>query len=123
MSTLDQAMNYLAGLDLVLRTGTITKASGWSTGVNWVKRKFGIVEFYYECNGGTLPSSGWFTVGTLPSGFRPNSYFDMINLDNQKSTDCCVKVTSTGAIQIYRTSSMSNNFRLHGMFSVWGGGN
>ena len=119
MATLNGIMDYLAD-ECTLQTTTVTRASGWSEGQNWVKKKFGIVQMYFEVNGGSVSSSGWITVGTLPEGFRPTgTYIDMVNLDNSRSSDCCIKIGTGGAIQVYKTSTLSNNLRLYAMFTTW----
>lgn len=118
-ASLDQIMAYLSN-ECTLQTTTVTRASGWSEGINWVKKKFGIVQMYFEVSGGSVSSSGWITLGTLPEGFRPRgTYIDMVNLDNQRSSDCCIKIGTGGAIQVYKTSTLSNNFRLYAMFTTW----
>ena len=99
--------------------GTLSIASGWSGGNSWLIKSGNIVECYVEITGGTL-SSGWNTVATLPSGFRPYSYFDSIQDDNGRDSFCTVKVTSgDGYIQVYKTSTTSNNLRLHFSFIAY----
>jgi len=100
------------------RTETaLTIASGWTAGSNWAIKKAGIVEAYIEVTGGTY-TSGWNTVATLPEGYRPYHYFDDALLDNGRSTACAVKVTTYGSVQVYYTSNLANNLRLHMMFQA-----
>lgn len=99
--------------------GTLSIARGWSGNNSYLVKSGNIVECYVEVTGGTL-SSGWNTVATLPSGFRPYSYFDSIQDDNGRDSFCTVKVTAgEGYIQVYKTSTTSNNLRLHFTFIAY----
>lgn len=97
---------------------TLGVESGWTATQSWCKKRAGVVEFYLEITGGTL-SSGWNTVGTLPSGYRPGIVFDMLGFDNGASSPANgvqTKVTTAGLIQVYKLSATTNNLRLHGTF-------
>ena len=104
------------------KTGTLTVASGWTATQNWCRKRAGIVEKYIEVTGGTM-SSGWNTVATLPEGFRPMDYFDSVTLDNGNVTACDFKTAANGNLSVYKTSTTSNNLRLHCTFLASGGGN
>ena len=98
---------------------TITVASGWTATQKWCRKRAGIVEFYLEITGGTL-SSGWNTVGTLPSGYRPPAAFDDVVLNNGSTTDPAsqMKVQADGSIRVYKVAATTNNLRLRAVFST-----
>lgn len=98
--------------------GSLSIASGWSGSNSWLVKSGNIVDCYVEVTGGTL-SSGWNTVATLPSGFRPYSYFDSLQVDNGRDSFCFTKVTASGYIQVYKGSNTSNNLRLHFTFIAY----
>ena len=102
-------------------TGTITPAAGWNLQTGSFLRKIGhLCEAYIELTGGTYSSSAWYTVATLPVGFRPIQYFDAAYLDNASGNGVVdVKFESSGAVQVYKTSaSTSTNIRLHAVYLV-----
>lgn len=96
---------------------TINKGTGAQ---NWCRKKNGIVEFYVEVTGVSW-SSGWNTIATLPSGYRPMSYYDFNGLDSNNDTSCHAKVTGAGEIQIYKAGSLSGSVRIHGVHYASGG--
>ena len=61
-------------------------------------------------SGGSL-SNGWNTIGTIPSGYKSLNNFDFIIWDNGNSYGVQGKIKSDGELQIYKTSSVSNNIR------------
>ena len=106
--------------ELSTRTdSTITVASGWTATQKWCRKRAGIVEFYLEITGGTL-ASGWNTVGTLPSGYRPPAAFDDVVLNNGSTTDPAtqMKVQADGSIRVYKVAATTNNLRLRAVFST-----
>lgn len=96
---------------------TISVASGWTASQNWCRKRAGIVEFYLEITGGTL-ASGWNTVGTLPSGYRPPAAFDDVVLNNGSTTDPAtqMKVQANGSIRVYKVAATTNDLRLRAVF-------
>ena len=99
------------------QTAEITVTSGWTATQKWCRKRSGVVTFYLEVTGGAL-SSEWNTIGTLPSGYRPAAAFDTLFINNGSTTEPAVggKITSSGAIQVWRLSSTTNNLRLSATF-------
>ena len=97
-------------------TLTINKGSGSQ---KWCKKRNGLVEFYVEVTGVSY-SSGWNTIATLPSGYRPSAYYDFMGKDNTNDTACSCKVTAGGEVQVYKTSSLSGALRIHSSHFVGG---
>lgn len=88
---------------------------------NWCVLRNGIVEFYIEITGASW-SSGWNTIATLPSGYEPIVYYDLMGKDNTNDTACSCKVTATGDVQVYKTNSLSAAVRVHSVhFAKLGG--
>ena len=99
-----------------IATGTLSVASGWSgADRSWLKKTGNVVDCYLELTGGTL-SSGWNTIATLPSGYRPVSYFDSLQVDNGQDSYAFTKVLASGEIRLYKLTNTSNNFRGHFTF-------
>lgn len=100
-------------------TDTLVVPSGWSVGNNFCAKKAGIVSFYLEVTNGTL-NSGWNTIGTLPVGYRPPNAFDTLIVDNGSSGAPIAqgKVTSAGLVQVYKSSTTTNNLRAYVVFMV-----
>lgn len=96
------------------QNGGCTVASGWSTNANWIRKIAGIATLYLDVNGGTL-NTGWTAVATIPSGFRPYGTFDAIIVNNGSNTEPGAQVkfnASTGEIQVYKSSTVTNNLRI-----------
>lgn len=94
---------------------TISTASGWSASENAVYKTGRVVWFVLWVQG-TL-ASGWNTIGTLPTGYRPIKAFDSLQVDNGASSPAAqVKITTSGEIQIYKLSGSSTAFRLASTF-------
>lgn len=113
--------SWLTYEDNSISSGTITVSSGWTVEAsnNWCRKSGHVAEFYLTVTGGTL-SSGWNTLGTLPSGFRPLYAFNMVGVDNGSTgvPACQVQVSSSGEINVYKTSVLTNNLRIFGVYLV-----
>lgn len=101
------------------KDSTLTINKG-TAGQNWCKKKCGVVEFYVESTGISW-GSGWNTIATLPSGYEPLLYYDFVAKDNTNDTACSCKITAGGEVQVYKTSSVSNHVRIHGIHFAGGG--
>ena len=103
----------------VSSTLTVKKGTGAQ---NWCHIRNGIVEFYIEVTGASW-STGWNTIATLPSGYEPIAYYDLMGKDNTNDTACSCKVTGSGDVQVYKTNSLSAAVRVHSVhFAKLGGG-
>ena len=101
------------------KNSTLTINKG-TAGQNWCKKKCGVVEFYVESTGISW-GTGWNTIATLPSGYEPPLYYDFVAKDNTNDTACSCKITAGGEVQVYKTSSVSNHVRIHGIHFAGGG--
>lgn len=113
--------NFIDGLNVGtgggVESSTLTVVKGTVGTKNYCKKVGYIVVFYIELTGISW-ASGWNTLATLPTGYIPTDYFDFAGIDNTNDTACHGKVTAGGEVQVYKTSSLSNNIRLNGMFIV-----
>ena len=96
-----------------ITTGTIIANStgGWSLSTVCCNKVLNIVSICFEATKSSALDSGWNTMGTLPSGFRPSSDIYVSFIDAQNDFGTYGKINSSGQIQVYKTSSMSTRER------------
>lgn len=121
--TTDRLNNY--SLDDETTSGFVA-ASGWSLNNFWANRSRGTVEInvYVNRSGADIPATtgniGDTTVGTVPSGWRPNSASTM-NGSWDDGTSSGGFVIGTDGIITLRTGSSTissgRNLRLHIVFN------
>lgn len=100
-------------------SGTITANSsgGWSAN-GWCKKYGNLVSFYIDGNKSSALASGWNTVATLPSGFRPNDAFDFAMIDPGSDYASEGKVNTDGTVQVYKNSNSTTRIRCQTTFII-----
>lgn len=101
-------------------TGTITAASGWTIAYSRLAKYGHVVSVTYNVSGGTLSVTGWNSVGTIPSGFRPPYAIDFCGVDNVNCNSFQAQIAGGGSINVYKASgqTINNNVRLHVTYIV-----
>ena len=103
-------------------TSTLTIVNGTVGNSNRCRKHDGMVEFFIDLEGITY-SSGWNTVAQLPSGWEPENYYDFLALNTATDQATSAKVSSSGAVQIFKSSYAGAKMRIHSMhFAKLGGG-
>lgn len=101
-------------------TGTITAASGWTVSYSRLAKYGHVVTVTFNVSGGTLSTTGWNIVGTIPSGFRPPYAIDFCGIDNVNCNSFQAQISGGGNINIYKAGgqTINNNVRLHVSYIV-----
>ena len=101
-------------------TGTITDTSGWTIAYSRLVKSGHVVTVTYNVSGGDLSITGWNTIGTVPSGFRPPYAIDFCGIDNVNCNSFQAQIAGGGNIQVYKASgqTINNNVRLHVTYIV-----
>ena len=62
----------------------------------------------------TAGGSGYVTVGTIPSGYRPqNTLYETVPLDTSSYNNCGIQVDTSGNIKIYKNNTSTQGFRVN----------
>lgn len=91
-------------------TGTLTFLSGWTMAdgesdpnvlrYTFLRKNGNVVELCVSANT-TSSHSGWNTVCTLPSGFRPSKTFTASGYNNSDDSNAIFRVTTSGEVLVY----------------------
>ena len=120
-NTKDYIDSGLSGKQDTLSTtsGTITaNSSGGWTANGWCKKYGNLVSFYVDGNKSSALASGWNTIGTLPSGFRPNDAFDFAMIDPGSDFASEGKVNTDGTVQVYKNANSTTRIRAQATFII-----
>ena len=113
--------NKLSGKEDTLSTisGTITANSsgGWSA-YGQLQKYGNVVSFYIDANKSSALSSGWNTIATLQSGFRPTYNFDFAMIDPGSDFASEGKVNTDGTIQVYKNANSTTRIRAQATFII-----
>jgi hypothetical protein len=116
-------LGYLSGVTSAIQTqlnnkqaslstssGTLTFASGWTkvdgeTDTSVLRythcRKYGkVVELAVSANTSSS-HSGWNTVCTIPSGYRPSHPFTTLGYSNDNDSNAIFRVNTAGEVMVY----------------------
>lgn len=106
MSTLDQAMNYLA--DYVVDTGWKNNLSDKRANLTiWYRVKSGVCYITYQSAGGsapTIPAKTWTSLGVLPSEARPSKII-YAPVNGRTGVVGELQISTAGLIQIYLSAA------------------
>ncbi len=111
-------------LDNILMTpqSTTLSLSNMGSGATLHLNKFGkVVEI--RCGNSTgfnYTSAKWYTLGTLPSGYRPKEQVDEIVYDNDASSAVLgiLRITTAGVITLYPYSTGTRRYFIHIVFII-----
>ena len=101
MSTLDQAMNYLADM-VEEEVVTFAKLSK-----NWTFRRIGKVVFLEAPADSKNVVAGMNTIGTLPTSMRPISLL-RVGIGNGASTSAFLQIGTDGVVQFYSAQAAAS---------------
>lgn len=100
-------------------SGTITANTSGGWGVYGQLQKYGnVVSFYIDANKSSALSSGWNTIATLQSGFRPTYNFDFAMIDPGSDFASEGKVNTDGTIQVYKNANSTTRIRAQATFII-----
>ena len=100
-------------------SGSITANTSGGWAVYGQLKKYGnVVSFYIDGNKSSALDSGWNTIGTLQSGFRPTHNFDFAMIDPGSDFASEGKVNTDGTIQVYKNANSTTRIRAQATFII-----
>lgn len=88
---------------------TVSLSSGYTASINTVTRRCGFVDLCLSATRATAPTAGqWNTIGTIPTGYRPNRRRDFVACDNERDDSFCyARIMTDGSVDVYSPSGKS----------------
>lgn len=94
---------------MVVESGTVIGASGWTIGTRFCYKYGPIVSFSIYATGKNMSSNtDWVPVCSLPSNFSPKTSFDFISVENKLGIGVQFRITSSGSLDVYPTIKLPN---------------
>lgn len=94
-------------IDKITKMFTVSQVQEFTAcGKVWTFRRIGNVVFLDAPEDIRTASSGFNTIGTLPTGMRP-TYYQRIHIGNSTRGDF-LQISTTGLVQYYATSAISS---------------